>query len=336
MMRRIGPSVFVLAGLLAGCAAEREPDLVVYAAMDRATAEPLVAEFERRTGRRVACVFDSESAKTAGLARRLEIERAAPRADVWWSGEGFHTALLSRKGLFAPPPDGLAAPEGSRAAFSGPDWTAAGVRLRVLVWSRETWPKALAEPAGLDVLADPRLAGRCAMARPLGGTSTTHAAALAANEEGLALLRRIRANGVLLVGGNAHVVEAVVRGQAFVGLTDSDDVLVARARHPDLAFSVPDQQPGGRGTVATACTAAVVRGAPREALAREFVRFLASAEAEAILARGPARHVPLDPTVPPPPELPRLDHLRLAAWDASRAVREWESLRKTVAEVFGP
>src|SRR5258708_29035159 len=53
-----------------GCK-ERSPEVVVYTSQDRVYAEPIFADFSRATGIKVRPLFDTEAAKTVGLASRL-------------------------------------------------------------------------------------------------------------------------------------------------------------------------------------------------------------------------------------------------------------------------
>ncbi len=332
-MSRSGRRAFaaaLFAAGLAGCGGD--PDaLTVYAAVDRATAAPVVEAFERAEGVRLRVIHDAEALKTVGLAERLRREKARPTADVWWSGETFHTARLAADGCFEPLESGDGAAEGERP------WVEFAARLRVLVYRPDTWPFG-DPPRDLAVLADPRLKGKAILARPTVGTSATHAALLAGTPAGRALLDAIAANDVMVVAGNAHVVTAVRKGQAWVGLTDSDDAAIGRDGDDGLAF-VPARHAaelaGTDGVVVVPSSAAVVRGARHAALARRFVRFVAGPEGEALLARSAARHLPLEPFGPSPvaPDgIPALAGLATVPVDHVELVRNAETRLRFVAE----
>src|SRR5688572_31906983 len=98
-MRTAGVSAcLLLAAFLLGCnrdapaAAQR---VVVYTSVDQPVAEPILREFEKRTGIKVDVQTDTEATKSAGLAARLQAEKANPQADVWWGNEIFHTINLA-------------------------------------------------------------------------------------------------------------------------------------------------------------------------------------------------------------------------------------------------
>ena len=84
---------------LAGCQSSERPAVVLYTSQDQFFAEPILREFTRETGIEVRAVFDTESAKTAGLANRLRQEASHPRCDVFWSNEEMHTRLLIHEGV---------------------------------------------------------------------------------------------------------------------------------------------------------------------------------------------------------------------------------------------
>jgi len=78
MFRLLVLSVFPVF-LLAGCTKKqpKEP-VVLYSSQDQIYAEPILKEFTRKTGIEIKPLFDSESAKTVGLAHRLRAERSYP------------------------------------------------------------------------------------------------------------------------------------------------------------------------------------------------------------------------------------------------------------------
>ena len=90
--------------LLSSCKRFRGPEqrqVVLYCSVDQTIAEPIVAEFEKRTGIKVLARFDTEASKTVGLVQRIRAEASSPVADVFWSSEIFHTIRLGRQSLLA-------------------------------------------------------------------------------------------------------------------------------------------------------------------------------------------------------------------------------------------
>src|SRR5215203_1549956 len=76
--------------------------VTVYVSTDRVFSEPVLREYERRSGVRVNAVYDTEETKSTGLANRLLAETARPQADVFWSGDPVRAAILKSKNVSAP------------------------------------------------------------------------------------------------------------------------------------------------------------------------------------------------------------------------------------------
>ena len=97
--------------------------------------------------------------------------------DVFWNNEVAQTIRLAELGLLEPydSPSAADIPE----LFRDPErrWTGFAARARVLIVNSDLVP-AGEEPRGTMDLFDPRWAGRCGIARPLTGTTLTHATGL--------------------------------------------------------------------------------------------------------------------------------------------------------------
>lgn len=271
--------VWILAPL-AGCATGgAERSVVVYTSVDQVYAEPVLRDFESRSGVRVRAVYDVEASKTTGLVNRLIAEQNNPRADVFWNGEFAQTRVLAERGALAPYRSPAAA--GVPALYVDPDglWTGLGARFRVLlVNTRRAGPA----PDSIFDLLDPAWpANRVGIARPLFGTTATHASALYAAlgpSQARDFFSNIEARGVRVLDGNSTVRDLVVSGELLWGLTDSDDACAAIRRGAPVAVVLPDQDT--LGTLLIPGTVAIVSGGPNPQAAREVVDFLLSREAE--------------------------------------------------------
>jgi iron(III) transport system substrate-binding protein len=291
---------------LFGCR-ERE-GVVVYVSADESVARPVLLAFTAETGIPVTPVFDTEATKTTGLANRLRAERDRPRADLFWSSEIAFTVALAEEGVLAP--RAADPPLDWPASLRDPQdrWFAFAPRARVIVVP-ESMPADERPVTWMD-LTDEKWRGRIAMADPRFGTTRTHLGAMRwwwerevmpgyfdAWAEGLA------ENGVkLLTSGNAGVVDAVARGEALVGLTDTDDVFAARERgEREKGFAVelvyprhaPDPRVPAGGTLLIPNTVAIVAGTSRPAEAGRLLEFLLSEDVESMLFESASRNVPL-------------------------------------------
>ena len=246
MRRSIGIGVALILSAACGrseSTADAPRSVTVYVSTDRVFSEPVLEEYQRRTGVTVNAVYDTEETKSTGLANRLLAEQSRPQADVFWSNEPVRTLVLKSRGVLAPYrsanangiPDVLRDPEGYWAGFSA--------RMRVIAYNTKLVPGAEAPRSVLD-LADPKWKGQVAIADPRFGSTSFHVAALYAvlgDEKADDFFRRLKANGVKVVDGNSVVRDMVVRGEVKVGLTDTDDVNVALEAGEPIGMVLPDR-----------------------------------------------------------------------------------------------
>ena len=294
---------------LMAVACERATEVTVYTSADQQdVAEPVFRRFEAETGIRVVARFDTEATKTTALANALRAERTRPRADVVWSNEQAANVALAAEGVTAPVGDGNAALAATVAGWPSqwrdPDgrWLAFAGRARVIVHDPE---RVKDPPSTWAGLCDPRWRGRIAMADPRFGTTRSHFGAMKAYWDAHAapgtfdaFVDALVANRPLvLTSGNSGVVDAVARGEADVGMTDTDDVFAAQARGVRVAMTYPrhahdPRHPAG-GTFVIPNTVALVAGAPHPDAARRFIAFMLDPSTERQLAEATSRHIPL-------------------------------------------
>ena len=301
------------------------PEVVVYVAIDRGDAEPILNEFVAVSGVRVRAVYDAEAAKTTGLVTRLLAESESPRCDVFWNNELVQTLLLADRGVL----DRLRSP----AAADIPDdlkdaegrWTGVAMRARVIVYNTDHVPQEKA-PRRLQDLVRPEWRGQVAIANPQFGTTRAHAAALFAAlgpEAAKTWFSELLANDVRIVDGNAMVKNLVARAKpgaspVYVGLTDTDDVLSGVADGDPIAMVFPDQE--HLGTLLVPSSVALVRGAPHVDPARRLIDYLVSREVEASLTAEGKGYLPVRTNSPQPEFISHALPLR--------------SMKVTYAEIF--
>src|SRR5262249_24451773 len=148
-------------------------------------------------------------AKSVGLFRELQLEAKRPRCDVHWNNEILATVVLQKQGLLEPYDSPAAADFPDWA--NGPEkmWYAFAERARVLLVntklvSEAEWPRRLSD------LTDPKWKDCIGMAKPLFGTTLTHAACLfevMGPDAAKDLFTKLKANGVKIVAGNKQVAE---------------------------------------------------------------------------------------------------------------------------------
>jgi iron(III) transport system substrate-binding protein len=302
--------IALLAAVMHGCRGE-SPEVVLYVSADEHIARQVIDAFEHESGVRVRFVGDIEAKKSTGLVERLRAERDQPQADVFWSSEPFMTILLAKEGVLAPHASAVTRDWPRERRDEQRRWFEFAARARVIVYA----PDRIApddRPVTWMDLTDDRFRGRIVLADPRFGTTGGHLGAMlvywsreVAPGYYEAFLEGLAANGArLLPGGNAGVVEAVVRGEADLGFTDTDDVWAAQAsgHAVDLIYArhgveARDARPDGGGPLLIPNTVARVAGGPNPASASRLIDFLLSERVERMLAESASRNIPLSPAV---------------------------------------
>jgi iron(III) transport system substrate-binding protein len=255
-----------------GCRNGGRPQVIVYCAQDQEYAEPIFRDFTRTTGIEVRAVYDSEAVKTVGIANRLLAERGRPVCDVFWNNEELRTRQLAARGVFR--------------RTNG--WFAFGYRSRRLVINTNLVSRAKA-PHSLEALTNAAWHGKVVLAYPLFGTTATHFLCLRqawGESRWTTWCRALDANRVanrpFLVDGNSVVVNLVGKGEAGVGLTDSDDIADGRQEGFPVAALPLDAE-----SLLIPNTVGIVRGAPHPKAAQRLADYLRS---PAVVARLVAAH----------------------------------------------
>lgn len=310
-------------------------ELTVYVSTDRVFSEPVLREYQKRTGITVNAVYDTEETKSTGIANRLLAEQRRPQADVFWSNEPVRTLVLKERGVLAPYHSPSAAT--ISATFKDPNgyWTGFSARLRVIVYNTQR-VRAADAPRSIFELADPRWKGQVAIADPRFGSTSFHVAALYAllgDEKADDFFRRLKANDVKIVDGNSVVRDMVVRGEVHVGLTDTDDVNVAIENKQPAAMVLPDSD--GIGVAVMPNMVSLIAGAPHAEQGRQLIDYLLSADVERMLAVSEAVQIPLRPGVPPPRNLPALETVKPMAVDYRAAADRVERVTKRLESILG-
>jgi iron(III) transport system substrate-binding protein len=301
------PVITVLATLLLPVLKTKsKPVVILYCAQDQTYAEPLLKQFEQETGIRVKAVYDSEAVKTVGLANRLLAERSHPQCDVFWGNEELRTRQLAAQKVFRETNGWAAFGHRSRRIVINTNLVASGILPDVeggilppgpapaspkAPESSTRTESSTSHPPGrmpgstagkmpaatslLD-LTNAVSRGKVALAYPQFGTTGAHMNALRqlwGESNWLAWCRTLVANEAKLVDGNSVVVKLVGRGEAAIGLTDSDDILVGQREGLPVAML-----PVGPETLLIPNTVAVIRDAPHAVAAETLFNWLQKPE----------------------------------------------------------
>lgn len=318
-----------------GTTTEAPRTVTVYVSTDRVFSEPVLQEYQRRSGVTVNAVYDTEETKSTGLANRLIAETNRPQADAFWSNEPVRTLVLKSRGVLAPYQSPNA--QGIPAALRDPDgyWTGFSARMRVIAHNTTLVPAQQAPRSVLD-LADPKWSGQVAIADPRFGSTSFHVAALytvLGDEKADEFFRRLKANGVRIVDGNSLVRDLVVRGEVKVGLTDTDDVNVALEAGDPIGMILPDRD--GIGVPVMPNMVSLVANGPRPEEGRRLIDYLLSPEVERQLAQSEAVQIPLHVGVEGPKNMPAIDTFKPMTLDFSKAASRVEDVTTRLATILG-
>ncbi|MEK7449731.1 MAG: extracellular solute-binding protein [Planctomycetota bacterium] len=321
-MKQVGLIILLL--ILVGCSTRQSDEVVIYTALDEMFSEPVLNEFTKKTGVKVKIVPDTEAAKTVGLVNRLIEEKNHPQADVFWNNEIGRTLVLKQKGILAPyfPQNAADLPE----IYRDPEgyWTGFAARARVILYNTNLIKENEA-PQSIFDLIKPEYQGKVAIARPLFGTTATHAAALFAvlgEERTKKFFLDLKTNKCMVVAGNAMARNMVMEGEVPICLTDTDDANGAFLKNKPVKMVYPDQGESEIGTLVIPNSIALVKNGPNPENAKKLIEYVVSAEAEQKLAHCPSAQFPLRNNLTPYSELfdlkkikvMKIDYADIADW----------------------
>jgi iron(III) transport system substrate-binding protein len=273
------------AAFLTGCAKSASnttippaPRVVVYTALDQEFSEPLFAPFTKATGIQVLPKFDTEATKTVGLFNtiRVEAESGNVRCDLFWNNEILNTLRLKEQGLLRPihPPNADQFPLKFRAADN--TWFGFAARARVLIVNTKLVQETEA-PKSIFDLTDEKWKGKVGIAKPLFGTTATHAACLFATlgpDRARQLFLDLKKNDIQILSGNKQVAVNVGNGTLPFGLTDTDDAIGELEKGMPVRLVYLDSEPAGLGTLFIPNTLAALKNSPNPAAGERMADYL--------------------------------------------------------------
>ncbi len=294
-----------------------EERLVIYTSHPASVYDPIVKEFEERTGVWVLV----ETGGSGELLDRLEAEKDAPRCDLLFGGGG--DSLTAQKELFAPYVSPLAEEIIPDFLCGDGSWTPFSSLPVVLIYNPvlvRTNP-----PEGWESLLDPVWRGRIALADPaVSGLSFTAVSTLLQVLPGDGTLEAFHRNldGRTLSGLSEvvdEVADAVAEGSCTIGITAESAALEAIQAGRDVALVYPRE-----GTSAAADGMAVISGCAHKENARRFIDFALGGDVQRHLIRTCQRRSVRRELYSPELE-PETDGLVLIDYDLEKAagMRDW-------------
>ncbi len=297
----------VTVSFLTSCTTDKN-ELIVYTSVDQIFSEPILKDFEKETGIIVKAVYDTEETKSTGVLNRLIAEKNNPQCDVFWSGDPVRTIVLKNKGITLAYQSENA--KNINSVFKDPEnnWTGFSARARVLIYNKNLLADTLV-PKSIFDLTNKKLKGKTAIANPLFGTTTFHISALFSvlgDEKAKQFLQDFKKNDVIIATSNGDVKKRVIHGEAYCGLTDTDDAFEAMKEDKNIGIVFLDQN--GIGSLIMPNTVNLIKNSKHIENAKKLFDYLLRKETEAKLAISCAQ-MPLNKGVKIPKNIPSLDNI---------------------------
>jgi iron(III) transport system substrate-binding protein len=301
--------VFVLGAAACGGDDEgsRGGKLTIYSGREEELVEPLLEQFEDKSGVDVEVRYGD----SAELAATIAEEGENSPADVFFAQDPGSLGAVENEELLAELPDELLDRVPER--FRDPDgrWVGTSGRVRVLAYNTE----ALAEedvPDSVYDLTDPKWKGRIGFP-PTNASFQAFVTAMrltAGEERTREWLEGLKANDPKTYERNTPVVEAVAAGEIDLGLVNHYYLYLVKEERPDAKVANHFLEPGDPGALVSVAGAGIIEGTDDEETAREFVEFLLSEEGQRFYTEeAEEAEYPLVDGVEPKEGLPVLESL---------------------------
>lgn len=295
--------------ILTSCS-KNSNEVVVYSSVDQIFSEPILKDFETKSGITVKMVFDTEETKSTGVMNRLIAEGENPQCDLFWSGDPMRNILLKSKGITVPFHSLATSQIPSFAQDKEGHWIGFSARARVLLYNKKLIAKNALPQSILD-LTQPQYNHRLAIANPLFGTTTFHIAAIFSalgTEKGMQWMAGLKNNNVTIATSNGDVKRRVLNGEVAMGLTDTDDAFEAKKESREVDYLFLDQEKNGLGSLIMPNTLSLIAHSPHPENGKKLMKYLLSKEVESKLAISCAQ-MPLIKGTKLPKEVPNMEYI---------------------------
>lgn len=314
---------------LAACGGDDGDDrLVVYSGRNENLIRPILERFSEETG--IGIDFLAED--SSDLAVKIQTEGDKSPADVFISQSPGATGYLVSEGRLVELSDDVLSQVPERFRSADGRWVGLSGRVRVLVYNSEKLDESDL-PASVFDLTDPRYRGRFAVAPTNGSFQdfVTGMRELVGDEETLAWLEGIVANGVRTYKDNGSILEAVQRGEVEYGLVNHYYNERAKAENPGVSstnhlFTAPDDL----GNMILVASVGILDTSDRREQAERLVAFLLSEEAQQYFAEETFEYPLVEGVQPAVDDLPPIESITAPRIDLSTLGGGLEQTRELI------
>ncbi len=251
--------------------------LTIYSGRSKSLVEPIIKQFEEKTGIQVNVNFGG----TTQLAAALLTEGDKSPAALFWAQDAGALGAVSKKGLFEKLPESILTKVSSGFRDAEGLWIATSGRARVLAYSPDR-VKMEELPQSIFDLTQPQWKGRVGWA-PTNGSFQAFVTAMrvqVGEEQTAEWLRGMKANGAKKYAKNTPIIEALAAGEIDVGLPNHYYLLrfkKADANYPVAQTFFKASDPGNLVNIAGV---GLLKSSENKETALKFVEFLLSAKAQ--------------------------------------------------------
>lgn len=267
--------ILTFVGPVAG--SDHAETLTIYSGRSKSLVEPIIKQFEEKTGIQVKANFGG----TTQLAAALLTEGDKSPAALFWAQDAGALGAVSKKEMFEKLPESILTmvPSGFRDAEGL--WVATSGRARVLAYSPERVKKAEL-PKSIFDLTQPMWKGRVGWA-PTNASFQAFVTSLrvqVGEEKTEEWLRAMKANGTEKYAKNTPIIEALAAGEIDLGLPNHYYLLRFKKSDADYPVAQTFFKASDPGNLVNIAGVGVLKTAENQETALKFVEFLLSAKAQ--------------------------------------------------------
>lgn len=335
-MRTIPLTCLALGAALLGAASARaQTPLTLYCSILEEQCRVGVAAFEKATGATVSMVRKS----TGETLAQIRAEASNPRADVWWGGPGDSHIQAAEEGLtveYKSPmlpelhdwAQRFAEQSGHRSTGTYLGALGIGYNTKVLE------SRGIPEPKCWADLLDPKFHDEVQVSDPnSSGTAYVFLASLVqlmGEDKAFDYMKALHKNVNQYTKSGAAPVKAVALGETAVGIAFMHDMVTMIADGAPVKTVAPCE-----GTGYETGSVSIVKGGKSPDLARKFVDWSLSAEAQKLVGADLKIYsIPSNKAAPVSPQAPKLAEMKLIDYDTmkygsvnerTRLLKKWDA-----------
>lgn len=297
--------------ILTGCSSSKDENVVVvYVSEDQVFSEPILKDFEKKTGIKVKALYDTEESKSTGVVNKLIAEVNNPQADVYWANEPIRAHILKQKDIL----DKYISKNSTTIADNFKDkdgyWCGFSARARVLIANKDM--KIF--PTSINDYTNKIYDSKAVIANPLFGTTTAQISALFilwGDEKTKKFMSKLKQNNVKISTSNGESADFVAKSRYLFSLVDSDDAISRIRANKNIKLIYPDQDSAGLGCFIVPNVVMLIKESKHSKNAKKLIDYLLSDEVEIKLSLADCAQIPLHPYLKAPKELKDIKNIKL-------------------------